>query len=58
MTNLCEYVKEGSGILLMSLLTYFFLSSLIQAEWLAAQKDEQAIAGLEDEEEEGVSFSF
>lgn len=58
MTNLCEYVKEGSEILLMSLLNLFFFIFLVQAEWLAAQKDEQALAGLEDEEEEGVSFSF
>lgn len=30
----------------------------MQAEWLAAQMDEQAIAGLEDEEEDGVSLSY
>lgn len=28
-----------------------------QAEWLAAQMDERAMADLEDEDEEGVSFS-
>lgn len=30
---------------------------LIQAEWLAAQKDERTIAGLEEGDEDGVSFS-
>lgn len=33
-----------------------FPSTLIQAEWLAAQQDERAMAGLEDEDEEGVGF--
>lgn len=32
--------------------------SLVQAEWLAAQRDERGIADLEDEEEDGVSFSY
>lgn len=31
---------------------------MFQAEWLAAQMDERAIADLEDGDEEGVSFSL
>lgn len=30
---------------------------LVQAEWLAAQRDEQGMADLEDDEEDGVSCS-
>ncbi|XP_047433370.1 uncharacterized protein si:cabz01007807.1 isoform X2 [Mugil cephalus] len=35
-----------------------FLSEAAQAEWLAAQMDEQALEGLEDEEEEGDTDSL
>lgn len=58
MTNLCECVLH------IDVFTGLFLSHppspspLVQAEWLAAQKDEHAMAGLEDEGEDGVSFSF
>lgn len=52
MTNLCGYGKVCS----VDLLTYR-LFHLIQAEWRAAQMDERAIAGLEDEDEEGVSLN-
>lgn len=31
---------------------------LVQADWLAAQRDEQGIADLEDEEEDGVSYPY
>ncbi|XP_078131800.1 uncharacterized protein LOC144534043 isoform X2 [Sander vitreus] len=35
-----------------------YLSEAAKAEWLAAQMDEQAIAGLEDEEEDGDTDSL
>ncbi|XP_067379719.1 uncharacterized protein [Channa argus] len=35
-----------------------YLSEAAMAEWLAAQKDEQAIAGMEDEDEDGDTDSL
>ncbi|XP_026150855.1 nucleolar protein dao-5-like isoform X3 [Mastacembelus armatus] len=35
-----------------------YLSDAAKAEWLAAQKDEQAVAGLKDEDEEGDTDSL
>ncbi len=53
MSHLCEYGKVCSE----DPLTLLPSSPLIQAEWLAAQKDERTIAGLEEADEEGVSSS-
>lgn len=49
--NSCEYISKVCC-------AYDSCSGLFvpQAEWLAAQMDEQALEGVEDEEDEGVSF--
>ena len=60
MTNPCECSQVRSKDQLTYSLAYFCtfaLSHTIQAEWRAAQMDERAMEGLEDSDEDGVSFS-
>lgn len=58
MINLCESVAQVEEVEVCESLNEPILCSLIQAEWLAAQRDGQGIADLEDVEEDGVSFSY
>lgn len=54
--NTLRYVAKTYFYVLAGL--YIYITSLAQAEWLAAQMDERAMEGLEDDDEEGVSFLF
>ena len=55
--NVVKYVAKTNWRILWLIFVTFALSHTIQAEWRAAQMDERAMEGLEDSDEDGVSFS-
>lgn len=58
MINLCDSIEEVKKVRVRDSPNTPILRLLCQAEWLAAQRDEQGMADLGDEEEEGVSFCY
>ena len=48
--------EEMSDEILTKCYKRFLWLPLMQAEWLAAQQDERAMAGFQDEGDDGVSF--